>query len=98
MEKQFIKLHQWNRTVDKYATEFLRLSQFAPYIVTLEKKQASRFEVRPEDGHSNSSYTTSTKGMLLGPHHSPWSGTWTGEEEQEPDLKQAGEEALFIGK
>ena len=26
MEEQFIKMQQWNRSVDEYATEFLRLS------------------------------------------------------------------------
>ena len=30
MEEQFIKLQQLNRSVDEYATEFLRLSRFAP--------------------------------------------------------------------
>jgi len=30
--------------VDEYAAEFLRLSRFAPYIVTNEEKRASRFQ------------------------------------------------------
>jgi len=30
--------------VDKYAAEFLRLSRFAPYMVTDEEKRASRFQ------------------------------------------------------
>ena len=30
--------------MDEYATEFLRLSKFAPYMVTDEEKQASRFQ------------------------------------------------------
>ena len=38
MEEQFIRLQQWNRSVDEYATEFLRLSRFAPYMVTDEEK------------------------------------------------------------
>ena len=33
-----------NRSVDEYAAEFLRLSRFAPYIVSDEEKQASRFQ------------------------------------------------------
>ena len=32
------------RSVDEYAAEFLRLSQFAPYMVTDEEKQASKFQ------------------------------------------------------
>jgi len=30
--------------VDEYAAEFLRLSQFAPYMVADEEKRASRFQ------------------------------------------------------
>jgi len=44
MEEQFIRLQQWNRSVDEYAAEFLRLSRFAPYMVTDEEKRASRFQ------------------------------------------------------
>ena len=44
MEEQFIRLQQLNRSVDEYAAEFLRLSRFAPYIVSDEGKQASRFQ------------------------------------------------------
>ena len=44
MEEQFIRLQQWNRSVDEYAAEFLRLSRFAPYIVTDKEKRASRFQ------------------------------------------------------
>ena len=44
MEEQFIKLQQWNRSVDEYAAEFLRLSRFAPYMVADEEKRASRFQ------------------------------------------------------
>ena len=46
MEKQFIRLQQWNRSVDEYAAEFLRLSRFAPYMVSDEEKRASRFQQR----------------------------------------------------
>jgi len=44
MEEQFIRLQQWNRSVDEYAAEFLRLSRFAPYMITDEEKRASRFQ------------------------------------------------------
>jgi len=44
MEEQFIRLQQWNKSVDEYAAEFLRLSRFAPYMVTDEEKRASRFQ------------------------------------------------------
>ena len=44
MEEQFIRLQQWNRLLDKYAAEFLRLSRFAPYMVTDEEKRASKFQ------------------------------------------------------
>ena len=44
MEEQFIRLQQWNRSVDEYAAEFLRLSRFAPYMVADEEKRASRFQ------------------------------------------------------
>jgi len=44
MEEQFIRLRQGNKSVDEYAAEFLRLSRFAPYMVTDEEKRASRFQ------------------------------------------------------
>ena len=44
MEEQFIKLQQWNRLVDEYAAEFLRLSRFTLYMVADEEKRASRFQ------------------------------------------------------
>ena len=44
MEEQFIRLQQWNQSVDEYAAEFLRLSRFAPYMVANEEKRASRFQ------------------------------------------------------
>ena len=44
MEEQVIRLHQWNRSVDESVTEFLRVSRFAPYMVTDEEKRASRFQ------------------------------------------------------
>ena len=44
MEEQFIRLQQGNRSVDEYATEFLRLSRFTPYMVTDKEKRASRFQ------------------------------------------------------
>ena len=44
MEEQFIWLQQWNRSVNEYATEFLRLNRFSPYMMTDEEKRASRFQ------------------------------------------------------
>ena len=44
MGKQFIRLQQKNQTVDGYAAVFLRLSQFAPYMVADEKNWASKFQ------------------------------------------------------
>jgi len=44
MEEQFIRLRQGNKSVDEYAAEFLRLSRFAPYMVTDEEKRANRFQ------------------------------------------------------
>ena len=44
MEEQFIRLQQRNRTVDEYAAEFLRLSQFTPYMMADEENQANRFQ------------------------------------------------------
>ena len=44
MEKQFFKLQQLNQSIDKYAAEFLRLSRFAPYMMSEEEKRASRFQ------------------------------------------------------
>ena len=44
IEEQFIRRQHWNRSVDEYAAEFLRLSQFAPYMVSDEEKRASRIQ------------------------------------------------------
>jgi len=44
IEEQFIRLQQWNRSVDEYAAELLRLSRFAPYTVANEEKRASSFQ------------------------------------------------------
>ena len=44
MDEQFIKLQQKDRTVDGYTAEFIRLSRFAPYMVTDEENRASRFQ------------------------------------------------------
>ena len=44
LEERFIALKQWDRSVDVYATEFLRLSRFAPYMVADEEKRAKRFQ------------------------------------------------------
>jgi len=38
MKEQFIRLQQWNRPLDEYAAEFLRLSRFAPYMVSVVEK------------------------------------------------------------
>jgi len=44
MEQQFINLRQGSRMVDEYTSEFLRLSQFAPYMVADEEDRANRFQ------------------------------------------------------
>ena len=44
MKEYFIRLQQGNWTVDRYAAEFLRLSQFMPYVVSDEENQAERFQ------------------------------------------------------
>jgi len=44
MEKKFIRLQQWNKYVDEYVVEFLRLSRFAPYLMEDEEKWDSRFQ------------------------------------------------------
>jgi transposase InsO family protein len=44
LEEKFIALKQWDRPVDVYAAEFLRLSRFAPYMVADEEKRAKRFQ------------------------------------------------------
>ena len=44
MEEQFIRLRQWDNTVDAYAADFRRLSRFASYMVADEEKRASRFQ------------------------------------------------------
>ena len=43
MQDQFIRLQQGTKFVIKYVVDFLRLSQFAPYMVTDEKKQLKDF-------------------------------------------------------
>ena len=43
MEQQFINLRQGSRMADEYASEFLRLSRFAPYMVANEEDRANRF-------------------------------------------------------
>jgi len=43
IERQFINLNQGGRTVDQYATEFTRLSRFAPYMVAQEGDRARNF-------------------------------------------------------
>ena len=37
MEEQVIRLQQTNRNIDEYAAEFLRLSWFAPHMVSDEE-------------------------------------------------------------
>ena len=44
MEEYFIRLQQKNQIVDEYAIEFLRLSQFALYMVSDEENRAERFQ------------------------------------------------------
>ena len=44
MEDQFIRLQQGNWSVDEYTADFLRLSQFATYMVTNEEERAERFQ------------------------------------------------------
>lgn len=44
MEQKFIELKQGDQTVDEYANEFLRLSRFAPRLVTMEEDRAYRFQ------------------------------------------------------
>ena len=43
MADQFMKLQQWNKTVDEYAAEFLQLSHFAPKLVSDKAYRAERF-------------------------------------------------------
>ena len=43
MEHRFVHLVQGNRTVDEYATEFTRLSRFAPDLVATEASRARKF-------------------------------------------------------
>ena len=40
---KFIRLQQRNWTADEYAVEFLKLSQFAPYMVADEENRTNRF-------------------------------------------------------
>ena len=44
MEEHFIRLQHRDRTVDEYATEFLRLSRFAQYMMADEENRVSRFQ------------------------------------------------------
>jgi len=44
MDQQFINLRQESRTMDEYAVELLRLSQFAPYKVAEEEDQGNRLQ------------------------------------------------------
>jgi len=37
MIEQFMKLKQWDKSVDEYAAEFLSLGQFAPSLVADEE-------------------------------------------------------------
>jgi len=41
MEQQFINLRQGSQMVYEYATEFLRLSHFAPYMVAEDEDRAN---------------------------------------------------------
>ena len=43
MEQRFVHLRQYDRTVDAYAAEFLRLSRFTPSMVKDEEDRANRF-------------------------------------------------------
>jgi hypothetical protein len=43
MQKQFMNLKQWDRSVDIYAAEFIRLSRFAPLLVADEEEKANHF-------------------------------------------------------
>jgi hypothetical protein len=45
MEQQFTSLKQYDKSVDAYAAEFLRLSRFAPHMVAEEKHRARRFRL-----------------------------------------------------
>jgi len=44
MEQNFINLRQAEKTVDEYAAEFVKLSQFAPYMISTEENRARRFQ------------------------------------------------------
>ena len=44
MEQRFIHLKQFDKSVDANATEFLRLSRFAPSMVENEEDRANRFQ------------------------------------------------------
>ena len=44
MEEQFIRLQHWNKSVNQYVAEFLRLSRSALYMVSDEEKRATRFQ------------------------------------------------------
>ena len=44
MKQRFIHLKQYDRSVDAYAAEFLRLSRFSPSMVADEEDRANRFQ------------------------------------------------------
>ena len=44
MGEKFLRLKQWDKTVDQYAAEFQRLSRFAPNMVREEIDRASRLQ------------------------------------------------------
>ena len=45
-----MNLRQWDRTIDAYAAEFVRLSRFAPMLVADEEDKANHFRqgLKPE--------------------------------------------------
>ena len=44
MEQKFINLRQAEKTVDEHAAEFVKLSRFAPYMISTEENRARRFQ------------------------------------------------------
>ena len=44
MAEQFIKLQQWNKSVDEYAVEFLRISRLVQKLVAEEADRADKFQ------------------------------------------------------
>ena len=53
IEEQFIRLHQWNWSVDKYAAEFLRLSVISALHGGRRGESGQQISAGPEDGHSD---------------------------------------------